>query len=159
MSLLRRQPVQTWDPFRDFQDLSDRLNRVFSGHPLNQQHHEVNREQALTVFDWAPSVNISETDKAYLIKADLPEVKKEEVKVTSHDGVLTIEGERRQEKREDNEKYHRVESSYGKFMRRFTLPDDAQDEAIEATFKDGTLNVTIPKAAAKRPKSREIRVS
>lgn len=158
MSLIRRQPVATWDPFREFQELSDRLSRAFSGQPYNNQQ-EGNREQALTVFDWSPAVNISETDKAYLIKADLPEVKKEAVKVTHQDGVLTLEGERRQEKREENEKFHRVESSYGKFMRRFTLPDDAQDESIEATFKDGALTVVIPKAAAKRSKSREIKVA
>jgi HSP20 family protein len=158
MSLIRRQPVATWDPFREFQELSDRLSRAFSGQPYNNQQ-EGNREQALTVFDWSPAVNISETDKAYLIKADLPEVNKEAVKVTHQDGVLTLEGERRQEKREENEKFHRVESSYGKFMRRFTLPDDAQDESIEATFKDGALTVVIPKAAAKRSKSREIKVA
>jgi HSP20 family protein len=158
MSLIRRQPVvATWDPFREFQQLSDRLNRAFSGQPYNNQQ-EGNREQALTVFDWAPAVNISETDKAYLIKADLPEVQKDAVKVTHQDGVLTLEGERRQEKREENEKFHRVESSYGRFMRRFTLPEDAQEESIEANFKDGALSVVIPKATAKRAKSREIKV-
>jgi HSP20 family protein len=156
MSLIRRNNVNVWDPFREFQELSDRLSRVFQGAlPANQEGHE----QALTVFDWAPAVNISETDKAYLLRADLPEVKKEDVKVTHENGVLTLEGERRQEKREENEKFHRVESSYGKFMRRFTLPDEAQEEGIEATFKDGALTVVIPKAAAKRPKTREIRVA
>ena len=156
MSLIRRQNTTAWDPFREFQELSDRLNRIFhTGTPAVSD----SREQALTVFDWVPAVNISETDKAYIVRADLPDVKKEDVKVTHENGVLTIEGERRHEKREEGEKFHRVESSYGKFMRRFTLPDDAQDESIEATFKDGSLNVAIPKAATKRDKSREIRVS
>jgi HSP20 family protein len=144
-----------WDPFREFQDLSDRLNRIFQANSNGQE----GREQALTVFDWVPAVNISETDKAYLVKADLPEVKKEDVKVTHENGVLIIEGERRQEKREEGERFHRVESSYGKFMRRFTLPDDGQEDAIEANFKDGALTVVVPKAAAKRPKSREIKVA
>jgi len=156
MSLIRRQSSNVWDPFREFQDLSDRLNRIFQP---NQNNAPEGREQALTVFDWAPAVNISETDKAYLVKVDLPEVKKENVKVTHENGVLTIEGERRQEKRDENERFHRVESSYGKFMRRFTLPDDGQEEAIEANFKDGSLTLVIPKAAAKRPKSREIKVA
>jgi len=156
MQLIRRQPGNTWDPFREFQDLSERLNRIFQG---NQQAGGEAREQALTVFDWAPAVNISETEKAYLVKADLPEVKKENVKVTHENGVLTIEGERRHEKRDENEKFHRVESSYGKFMRRFTLPDDSQAEAIEANFSDGALTVVIPKAIAQRPKSREIKVA
>lgn len=156
MNLIRRQPSNVWDPFREFQDLSNRLNRIFQG---NQQNAHEAGEQALTVFDWAPSVNISETDKAYLVKADLPEVKKENVKVTHENGVLTIEGERKQEKRDENEKFHRVESSYGKFLRRFTLPEDAQEESIEANFKDGALTVLIPKAVVQRPKSREIKVA
>jgi HSP20 family protein len=153
MSLVRRHNVGVWDPFREFQDLSDRLNRIFQNSSNNE-----GREQALTVFDWVPAVNISETDKAYLVKADLPEVPKENVKVTHEDGVLTIQGERRQEKRSDGEKFHRVESNYGKFLRRFTLPDDAQAEGIEASFKEGALRVSIPKAAAKRPEAREIPV-
>jgi HSP20 family protein len=156
MSLIRRQALNTWDPFREFQELSDRLNRVFQGQPVPNGND--GREQALTMFDWVPSVNISETDKAYLVRADLPEVKKEDVKLTHENGVLTIEGERRQEKREENEKFHRVESSYGRFARRFTLPEDAQEEGIEATFKDGSLSVSIPKAAPKRPKARQIQV-
>jgi len=156
--LIRRQSSSSsvWDPFREFQDLSDRLNRIFQ---TNQNGGHEGREQALTLFDWAPAVNISETDKAYLVKVDLPEVKKENVKVAHENGVLTIEGERRQEKRDDNEKFHRVESSYGKFLRRFTLPDDGQEEAIEATFKDGSLTIVIPKAASKRPKARDIKVA
>ena len=156
MSLIRRQHSNVWDPFREFQDLSDRLNRIFQG---NQAAGDDGREQALTVFDWVPAVNISETDKAYTVRVDLPEVKKDNVKVTHDNGVLTIEGERRQEKREEAEKFHRVESSYGKFMRRFTLPEDGQEEAIEATFKDGSLSVLIPKAASKPAKSREIKVA
>lgn len=150
MNLVRRHFNTAWDPFREFQELSDRLSRAYE---------PSSREQALTVFDWAPAVNISETEKAFLVKADLPDVKKEDVKVTHENGVLTVEGERRQEKREEGEKFHRVESSYGKFMRRFTLPETADAEQIEASFKDGALTVTIPKAQAKAPKSRQIAVS
>src|SRR5262245_18479439 len=117
MNLVRRQHQPVWDPFREFQELSDRLNRIFHG--SNNLATEDGDRQALRGFDWAPAVNISETDKAYNIKVDLPEVRKEDVKVTSENGVLAIEGERRQEKREDNEKFHRVESVYGRFFRRF----------------------------------------
>lgn len=153
MSLARRQ-TNVWDPFREFQELSDRLNRYFGPNASN----DGNGQQSLRGFDWTPAVNISETGKAYLIKLDLPEVRKEEVKVTSENGVLTIEGERRQEKREESEKFHRVESVYGRFLRRFTLPDDAQEDKIEATFKDGALLVSVPKAEAKHPKARQIAV-
>jgi HSP20 family protein len=155
MNLVRRQAA-VWDPFREFQEISDRLNHYFQSTQANEQGAN---QQALRGFDWAPAVNISETEKAYLIKVDLPEVKKEDVKVTSENGVLAIEGERRQEKRQENEKFHRVESVYGRFLRRFTLPDDAQEEQIEASFKDGALQVAVPKAAAKSPKARQISVS
>jgi HSP20 family protein len=152
MSLARRYGASAWDPFREFQEVSDRLNRLFSSGAAENQ-------QALRSFDWAPAVNISETDKAYVVKADLPEVKKEDVKITQENGVLTIEGERRQSKREENEKFHRVESSYGRFARRFTIPEDAQEDRIEATFRDGSLNVVIPKAEVKQPKARQISVT
>lgn len=157
MNLTRRHQQNAWDPFREFQELSERLNSLFS--PRYAPANSDAREQALTVFDWAPAVNISETEKAYVVKADLPDVKKEDVKVRHDNGVLTLEGERRQEKREENEKFHRVESVYGRFLRRFTLPDDAQEDRIEATFKDGALQVSVPKAEAKHPKARQISVS
>lgn len=156
MSLARRYATSVWDPFRELQEMSERWNRYFT---QDDAPARTNEQQALRKFDWAPSVNISETDKAYVVKADLPEVKKEDVKVTQENGVLTIEGERRQSKRDDGEKFHRVESSYGRFLRRFTLPDDAQEESIEASFTDGSLNVVIPKAAAKQPQARAIAVS
>jgi HSP20 family protein len=156
MALVRRQAATVWDPFREFQEISDRLNRYFQG---SQAQATDTQEQALRGYDWVPAVNISEADKAYVIKVDLPEVKKEEVKITSENGVLTIEGERRQEKREDNEKFHRVESVYGRFLRRFTLPDDAKEDGIQATFKDGTLTVEVPKAEARSPKARQINVN
>jgi HSP20 family protein len=146
-----------WDPFREFQAISERLNSLFE--PALQRAADGSREQTMTVFDWAPAVNISETETAYLVRADLPEVKKEDVKVSCDGGVLTLEGERKHEKREENERYHRVESSFGKFARRFTLPEDAQAESIDASFKDGALTVTIPKAAPKSPKSRVIQIN
>lgn len=157
MNLVRRQNQAVWDPFREFQELSDRLNRIF--HNGNGVANQESEHQALRGFDWAPAVNISETDKAYNIKVDLPEVRKEDVKLTSENGVLTIEGERRQEKREETEKFHRVESVYGRFFRRFSLPDDAEEAKIQATFKDGALTVTVPKEEAKSVKSRQINVS
>jgi HSP20 family protein len=91
----------------------------------------------MIVADWAPSVDISETDGAYQIKAEIPDVKKEDVKVTLEDGVLTIQGERKQEKEERGKKYHRVERSYGSFVRSFTLPDLVDEEKVKAEFKDG----------------------
>lgn len=157
MSQLTKRQERAWDPFAELREMSDRLSRIFESDPFSAARGA--EGQALARIDWAPSVNLSETDKAYMIRADLPETKKEDIKVSCDKGVLTIEGERKQEKREDSEKFHRVESSYGRFLRRFTIPDDAQEDGIEAVFKDGSLAVTIPKAAAKTPKSRQVTVT
>jgi HSP20 family protein len=156
MSLLAKKQERTWDPFAEMRELSDRLNRVFSGDAFFSRATE---GQTLASIDWSPSVNVSETDKAYMIRADLPDVKKEDIKVNCEKGMLTIEGERKQQKTEDNERFHRVESSYGRFMRRFSLPEDADETAIEATHKDGGLSLRIPKSKNKAPAARQIKVS
>src|SRR2546426_2987313 len=101
----------------------------------------------MTVADWAPAVDITEDDKEYLIKAEIPEVEKKDVKVTVQDGVLTIQGERKKETEEkDNKRFHRVEHFYGTFVRSFTLPEDAAEDKTRAEFKDGLLLVHLPKA-------------
>lgn len=97
---------------------------------------------------WTPVADISETDKEYLVKAELPGVKPGDIKVTLDKGVLAIEGERKYEKEDRNEKSHRVERYFGSFSRYFTLPDDANGEAIRAEGKDGVLTVHVPKKAA-----------
>lgn len=155
MALTRRED-NVWDPFKELREMSERMNRVFGVEPYARRGADGG--QALTGIDWAPSVNISETDKAYMIRADLPDVKKEDVLVQCEKGMLTIQGERKQQKTEDNERFHRVESSYGRFMRSFVLPDDADDAGIEATFKDGALQVRVPRAQPKQPKARQITV-
>ena len=106
----------------------------------------------------APRVDIAETDKEFSIKAEIPEVKKEDVKVTVDNGVLTIRGERKQEKEEKDKKFHRVERFYGSFMRSFTLPDNVDESKIEASFKDGMLNLTIPKTEATKPKAIDVKI-
>ncbi len=111
--------IVKWDPFRELEEMSDRLNRMFARPAMWQG----NGKEIMTVADWTPLVDISETEGEYLIKAELPEVKKEDVKVTVEDGVLTMQGERKQEKEEKGKKLHRIERSYGRFVRSFTLPD------------------------------------
>jgi len=107
----------------------------------------------------APLVDISEDDKEYLIKAELPEVKKEDVKLAIQNDVLTISGERKYEKEEKGKKYHRVERAYGSFMRSFTLPEDADGSKVAAEYKDGVLKVHLPKAEKAKPKSIEVKVA
>src|SRR5581483_6617445 len=114
--------ITRWDPFKELDEMQERLNSLFSRAPVAKNGE---RKEAMTVAQWAPLVDISEDDKEYLIKAELPEMKKEDVKVTVHDDVLSIAGERKSEKEEKTKKYHRTERSYGSFYRSFTLPDDA----------------------------------
>lgn len=143
-----------WSPFREFDDIFERYNRLFGrALPATGQGGE-----SAGLVQWRPAANISETDKEYIIKAELPEVEKKDVEVTVHDGVITIRGERRFERTDDSEKTHRVESFYGSFERSFSLPADADDSRIQAESKDGVLKVRIPKSAAAKPKAIDIQV-
>lgn len=143
-----------WSPFRELEDIQKGLNRFFNelpGRPIEND--------GLFFTDWTPVVDVHETEKEYLIKAELPEVKKEDVKVEMIDGVLTIEGERKQEKEEKGKKFHRMERSYGKFVRQFALPSEVESTRIQAEFKDGMLNVHLPKTAQAKPKAIEVKVA
>lgn len=146
-----------WNPFRELEDVSNRLNTIFGKLPVRAE----SEQELFGLTDWTPSVDISETDTAYLIKGEIPGVKKEDIKVTVEDGMITMRGERRQEKEEKDEKFHRVERSYGSFMRSFRLPEDADDSAVKAEFKDGMISVTLPKSgkAKSKPKEIEVKVS
>jgi HSP20 family protein len=117
------------------------------------------QQEKITVPEWAPLVDISEDDNEYLIKAELPEVKKEDLKVTAEEGTLTITGERKFEKEEKGKKYHRVERSYGSFVRNFSLPDDASPAKVSAEFKDGLLTVHLTKTAKAKPQQIEIKAA
>jgi HSP20 family protein len=97
------------------------------------------------LHDWHPRVDITESDTGYEVRADVPGVRKEDLKVTLQDGVLTIQGERQQEHKEESERMHRVERAYGSFSRSFTLPDDADAAAMTAKANDGQLTVSLPR--------------
>jgi len=143
-----------WDPFKEMDDLQKRLTSIFGLSP----QRPVNGKEEMTVAQWLPLVDITEDEKQYLIKAELPEVKKEDVKVTVESGVLTISGERKFEKEEKDKKYHRIERSYGSFTRSFIVPDDADDSKVSAEFRDGLLTVHLAKSEKARPKSIEVKV-
>ncbi len=148
-----------WDPFREVEDLQHRLTNLstlFGRSPVRRQE---GTEESITVAEWAPLVDITEDDKEYIIKAELPEVKKDGVKVAVENGILAITGERKFEKEEKNKKYHRVERAYGSFMRTFQVPDDADAERVQAEFKDGVLYVRIPKSERAKPKQIEVKVA
>jgi HSP20 family protein len=113
----------------------------------------------MIVADWTPSVDISETEGEYQIKAEIPDVKKEDVKITLEDGVLTIQGERKHEKEEKGKKFHRIERSYGSFARTFALPDVIEVDQVKAEFKDGVLSLHLPKSEKAKPKAIEVKVA
>ncbi|MEY4580060.1 MAG: hypothetical protein RL701_4763 [Pseudomonadota bacterium] len=147
--------IERWNPFRELEDMSERLNRVFGRSALAR---DLNRD-ALVAFDWAPTCDISETNEEYLIKAELPGVNKSDVKVNVENGIVSIQGERKQEKEEKHRKLHRVERSYGSFLRTFSLPEGIDDAKIAAQYNDGILTVHLPKAPNAKPKSVEVKVS
>lgn len=147
--------ITRWDPFREFDDLQDRLATLFGRAPVKNSGE---MREAMSVAQWAPLVDISEDDKEYLIKAELPDVKREEVKVSVQNDVLNITGERKYEKEEKNKKVHRIERAYGNFARTFAIPDDADAEHVSAEFRDGILHVHLPKSAKVKPKTVEVKV-
>jgi HSP20 family protein len=145
-----------WDPFKEMEEAQNRLARIFGLTPARTGN---GGQENMTITQWAPSVDIIEDDKEWLVKADLPEVKKEDVKVTVENGVLTITGERKFEKEEKDKKYHRIERAYGNFLRSFTLPDAADGAKVNAEFKDGVLKVHLPKSEQAKPKAFDVKVS
>jgi len=151
--------ITRWDPFRELEEMSERLNRVFGRSALATARAGGEAKEGFLSFDWAPSVDIAETPEAFEIKAELPDVKKEDVKVFVEDGQLRISGERRQDKEEKGKKYHRIERSYGSFMRSFALPENVDDAKLSAEYKDGVLNVRLPKTERAKPKAIAVKVS
>jgi HSP20 family protein len=145
--------LELWNPFRELDEVQNRLSSFFGRFP-----NRLRTNGDITLPEWSPEVDITEDDKEYLVKADLPEMKKEEVKVTVEEGVLSISGERKSEKEEKNKKFHRIERSYGKFLRTFTLPEDADAKKIAAEFKDGVLKMHLPKGPTAKPHVVDVKV-
>lgn len=152
-SMITWEPTR-WAPFKELEEITERFNRLFGRLPARRE----SGRESLTVADWAPTVDIAEDDKEYLIKAEIPEVDKKDVKVTVQEGVLTIQGERKQEKEENGRRFHRIERSYGSFVRSFSLPEDVAEDKVKAEFKDGVLFVHLPKAERPQPKAVEVKV-
>jgi HSP20 family protein len=144
-----------WDPIRELEEMQKRLSSLLGRRsPLLGD----SGEEEFTVTEWSPPVDIAEDDKEYTVKAELPGLNKENIKVSVEGGVLSIAGERKVEKEEKNKKYHRIERSYGSFTRSFTLPDDASGEKVSAEFKDGVLKVHLPKEEKAKSNSVEVKI-
>jgi HSP20 family protein len=147
--------ITRWDPVKEMEELHNRLSNLFGRTPARLGE---GKEESITVAEWAPLVDITEDDKEYIIKTELPEVKKEEVKVSVENGLLTIVGERKFEK-EENKKYHRVERAYGRFIRSFVLPEGVDPNKVNAEFRDGVLKVHLAKSEQTKPKQIEVKVA
>ena len=138
--------LSIWNPIHEMDELfHNRLASVLGG-------------EGLQSAEWSPVVDIEESAEAYTIRAELPGLSKEKVKVTVENGVLTLSGERDLERRVETKTFHRVERSHGTFTRSFTLPDDVDPESVAANFKDGLLEIQITKREEALPKSIEVRV-
>jgi len=155
-TLVRWDPIRTrWNPFKELQELESRWQSIF---PFRAATGNGGKE-AMTVAEWSPLVDIMEDEKEYLIKAELPDMKKEDVKLTVENEVLTMSGERKYVKEEKGEKHHRIERAYGSFLRSFSLPEDADGSKVSADYKDGMLRVHLPKSEKAKPKAIEVKVA
>ena len=149
--------VTTWNPLREMEQAQNRLNQIFLGSfPNRIDSGEIH---SMAVADWSPEVDISEDDQGYLLKADLPEMKKDDVRVTVEEGVLSVSGERKSEKEDQKKKFHRIELSFGTFRRSFTLPEDADSTKVTADLRDGVLRVHLPTARVAKSKATQVKVA
>ncbi len=143
-----------YDPFEEIRDIQKRFNHFFG--EINAGLSKSDKgEQSF----WRPRVDVRETEKEYLIHADLPGLDKEQVDIELDNGTLTISGERNFEKKEENEQYHRIERGYGRFMRSFSVPENLDPATISAKFEKGVLEVSIPKPVEKKNPVTKIRIN
>lgn len=146
--------MQLWNPFQEFENMLERYSK--SG--LSNIGKQLSTEMSFA--DWSPSVDIEEEEDKYVIKADLPGVKKEDIEVKLENNVLSIRGEKKTEKETGKgTKHHRTERFHGTFARSFTLPETVKADEVDASYKDGVLMLTVPKEEESKPKSIDIKVS
>jgi HSP20 family protein len=155
MSLIRWNPTReltTWPS--DLWNIQREINRMFD----NFFRGGMQDDGSFGLSYWTPAVDIAEHDNEFVVKVELPGVSKDDVKITLESNILTIRGEKKQEKETKEENYHRLERSYGSFQRSFTLPSTVRSEKIDAVYKDGVLTITLPKAEEAKPKQIEVKV-
>jgi HSP20 family protein len=155
-TLLRWDPVSRarWNPFKERDELESRVATLLAAREATAN----GGQEALTVTQWSPLVDITEDEKEYLIQAELPDMKKEDVRLRVENDVLTISGDRKFEKEEKGRKYHRIERAYGSFVRSFSLSENADGRNVTADFKDGMLQVHLPKSVKAKSKAVEIKI-
>lgn len=142
--------ITRYEPFDVFRRLSEQLDALRAGLPMDE-------ESSVVTSSWRPAVDIKEEADKFVIFADVPGVDPKNIEVTMDNGIITIKGERAEEKEEEREGYRRVERSRGSFYRRFSLPDTADADRIAARTANGVLEITIPKREAVKPRKIEVR--
>jgi HSP20 family protein len=145
--------ITRWRPFRDVLSIQDEMNRLFDDF-FGRSPGSIGpiSKQEWTEGVWTPSVDVSESKDNVIINVEIPGMSKDDVKVSVQDNVLTLSGERKQEKEEKDTSYHRIERSYGSFSRSFTLPTSVQPDKVKASYKDGILKIVLPKSEEVKPK-------
>ena len=143
--------VIRWDPYRELSTFADRFNRALGSATARD------RDEEMSLGAWIPPVDIAEDRERITLTAELPGFREDQVKIQMEGGVLTIRGERKFEEEKDGRNFHRIERSYGQFVRSFTLPNNVDREQIRASFDNGLLRIEMPKTAEARP--REIKIS
>lgn len=147
--------ITRWDPYRAMSNINREIERAFEdfGFPMLRRWRG---EEEAAEEGWMPAIDVSETKDEYLIKADLPGVSKDDVKVTLSENVLTVMGEKKSEKETKEQNYHRKERMYGSFVRNFRLPGPVSGEKVKAEYKNGVLTLAVPKAEGAKPKEIQI---
>ncbi len=143
--------LTTWNPLAEMDNLQQHLSSALGRLPFNRITVAPPAERALQP-NWIPLIDVIEDDKEYLLKVELPEVQKEDVKVLVENGTLTISGERKPDQPLNGRRYHRSERQHGRFERSLVMPEDADANNVQATFKDGVLKVRLAKSEQAQPK-------
>jgi len=141
----------TWDPYRELSSLQDRVNRIFGGAQTRRE-----RDEEMSLGAWIPPVDIVEEKDRILLTAELPGFKENDIQVQMEGSVLALRGERKSETEREGRTFHRMERSYGQFVRSFTLPNNVDRERIKASFANGLLEIELPKREEARPRQIQI---
>ena len=155
MALIRWNPVRDGvtlpsDMFQMHREIDKMFDRFLGG--------SLAEDGSVFTSSWTPAVDITEHENEYIVKMELPGVSKDDVKITLEDNVLTVKGEKKQEKESKSSNYHRVERTYGAFQRTFTVPSDVKANGIDASYKDGILSIALPKSEDAKPKQIDVKV-
>ncbi len=150
MAIEKRKETEWLDVYRPFEEMQKMIDKFFEEFPRILP--------TLSTETFVPAVDISETDKSYEFEVELPGMKREDIEIEVNDGILTVKGEKREEKKEEKKGYKKIERSYGKFERSFSLPQYIDEKNISAKFENGLLNVSIPKSPEAKTSSRKIEI-